>query len=334
MKLAFYCQYDKRVNEDYFLLNYPMTNEYVKLTYELKQNEYEVHTLDVYKKQNTHSDICIFLDIPSFSIDKIIDKQKTKAIAMLREAELINKINYDKKRHDEFDVILTWKNSLIDNQKYFFFPSTRFVKEQKIEVENLIDRKLCTLINSNLSSNLKGELYSHRIKAIEWFEENNLKDFDLWGYGWDTYKLIIRNRTLLSSKLLAKKRMSYQGMADDKLETLSKYKFSICFENTSTVKDYITEKIFDCFLSQDVPIYWGATNISDIIPKECFIDFRNFDSYEELYKFIKNMDDDKYLEYIFAINKFLDSEGAYKYTIDNWVNVLTNAIFRLEKENV
>ena len=41
---------------------------------------------------------------------------------------------------------------------------------------------------------------------------------------------------------------SYKGETPNKIETLSKYKFSICFENTSSEPDYISEKIFDCFL--------------------------------------------------------------------------------------
>jgi len=329
MKLAFYCQYDKRVNEDYFLLNYPMTNEYVKLTYELKQDEYEVHTLDVYKKQNIHPDICIFLDIPILSINKIIDKQKTKAIAILREAELINKINYNKNRHDEFDVILTWKNSLVDSQKYFFFPSTRFVKEQKIEVENFIDRKLCVLVNSNLSSKLKGELYSHRLKAIKWFEKNHLNDFDLYGYEWDKLKIQFKNRTIIKSKFLAPKRLSYKGTVDNKLLTMSKYKFTICFENTNNVEDYITEKIFDCFLAGTVPIYWGATNIEKIIPENCFVDFRQFSSFEDMYTFVSNMSNKKYLEYINNINLYIDSNIAYKYSLENWVYSIKKVLKRL-----
>jgi hypothetical protein len=328
--IAFYCQSDDRVKNDYFLDNYDETNEYVRLRNELKNLDYEVHSLDVFQQQNIKPNICIFLDIPTFNINKVIDKKYTKSIAMLREAELISKINYDIDRHKEFDVILTWKIELIDDKKYFFYPSTRFVYKNKIKVQNLLNRKLCTLINSNLSSNIKGELYSHRIKTIEWFEENHLEDFDLWGYGWDEYRITLRGRTIFKSKLFAKRRVSYKGIADNKLKIMSNYKFAICFENTNLVKDYISEKIFDCFLSQTVPIYWGATNISEIIPKECFINFRKFGSYDKLYSFIKNMDDKTYMSYIDAINDFLDSEKSYKFTLDNWVDAVKNTIFRLK----
>ena len=147
--LAFYCQGDKRVKKDYFLTNYDETNEYVRLKIELENIGYEVHSLDVFQKQKRNPNICIFLDIPTFNINKVINKKYTKSIAMLREAELINPINYDKNISTQFNIILTWKRELLDNKKYYFFPSTRFVKKHKIDVENYLDRKLCVLINSN-----------------------------------------------------------------------------------------------------------------------------------------------------------------------------------------
>ena len=332
--VAFYCQSDKRVQNDFFLTNYDDTNEYVKLSNELKKDDYEVHSLDVYNKQNIHPKICIFLDIPTFPISKVIDNNKTKSIAMLREAELINKINYDENRHKEFDIVLTWKRKLVDNKKYFYFPSTRFVKSYKLkDVDNYINRKLCVLINSNLTSKLPGELYSWRVKAIEWFEKNYLEDFDLWGYGWDEYRITLRGKTIFKSKLFAKRRVSYKGIADHKLKIMSNYKFAICFENTNIVKDYISEKIFDCFLSQTVPIYWGAPNIDEIIPKECFIDFREFNDFDKLYEYIKNMSDEEYMKYINSINNFLDSDKSSLFTLDNWVKSVKTAIFKLGESN-
>jgi hypothetical protein len=56
----------------------------------------------------------------------------------------------------------------------------------------------------------------------------------------------------------------------DKWDGIAPYKYSIAIENTSK-KDYWTEKISDCFLSFTVPIYFGATNISEYFPKESFI---------------------------------------------------------------
>ena len=61
------------------------------------------------------------------------------------------------------------------------------------------------------------------------------------------------------------------GTLTSKNQTMQMYKFSICYENARGLPGYITEKIFDSFLA-NVPIYWGADNISKHIPDECFID--------------------------------------------------------------
>ena len=60
--------------------------------------------------------------------------------------------------------------------------------------------------------------------------------------------------------------------------TLSKYKFSICFENSITA-GYISEKIFDCFYAGTIPIYYGDPNVKESIDPDSFIDFRKFDDY-------------------------------------------------------
>lgn len=46
----------------------------------------------------------------------------------------------------------------------------------------------------------------------------------------------------------------------DKIEWLQKYKFNICFENSS-YPGYLSEKIFDAFAAGCVPIYWGDTSL-------------------------------------------------------------------------
>jgi hypothetical protein len=53
------------------------------------------------------------------------------------------------------------------------------------------------------------------------------------------------------------------------------------------LKGWITEKIFDCFFAGTVPIYWGAPEIAELIPTDCFIDMRQFGSYPELARFLK-----------------------------------------------
>lgn len=57
---------------------------------------------------------------------------------------------------------------------------------------------------------------------------------------------------------------------DDKWDALYPYKFSIAVENSS-LPDYWTEKISDCFMAYTIPIYYGCTNIDAYFPKGSFI---------------------------------------------------------------
>ena len=80
---------------------------------------------------------------------------------------------------------------------------------------------------------------------------------------------------------------------------------------------YITEKIFDCFKARSVPIYWGASDIEKYIPKDCFIDFRDFASYEDLLNFLTSIDEKRYNFYIDNIEKLL----ADKKFLSQWFEV-------------
>jgi len=46
---------------------------------------------------------------------------------------------------------------------------------------------------------------------------------------------------------------------ENKIETISNYKFCICAENVE-YDGYVTEKIIDCFIAGTIPIYFGTSN--------------------------------------------------------------------------
>ena len=124
------------------------------------------------------------------------------------------------------------------------------------------------------------------------------------------------------SKFFAHKFPSYQGKVASKKEVLEKYKFAICYENARDISGYITEKIFDCFFAGCVPVYWGADNVSEHIPATCFIDKRNFKSYQDLYAFMSNMSDDDYLGYLQSIESYLNSEKIYPFSADYFARTI------------
>jgi len=175
------------------------------------------------------------------------------------------------------------------------------------------NKKFITLIAGNKTSPVKNELYSKRIEAIKYFA-NTKEGIEFYGVGWDNVK----------DEVLKK---AYRGKVKTKKEVLKNYKFTICYENARGLYGYITEKIFDCFAAGTVPIYWGAENITNYIPKECFIDFRDFRNYSELYAYLTNVTEKEYNSYLEAVKDYiLNDERYYYFTSEYYVDTLTEEI--------
>lgn len=229
---------------------------------------------------------------------------REKMVLVLMEPPVVHPQIYDKKFHDKFKRVLTWNDSLVNNDKYFkyYWPNS-WLGFNKFSVP-FAKKKLATLVSARKYSYEPNELYSERERAIEFFERNHPNEFDLYGRLWNT-PLNIKERLLGVPK-----RPSYQGEIPDKMETLAKYKFNICYENMGNTGGYITEKVLESLEALCVPVYLGASNITDYIPEAVFIDRRKFDSYEKLYKHLKNMNEETYFRYIQSAKKFLRSKKA------------------------
>ncbi|CAG8535208.1 10159_t:CDS:2, partial [Racocetra persica] len=74
-------------------------------------------------------------------------------------------------------------------------------------------------------------------------------------------------------------------MYDVKMDTFDLYKFQLAFEN-SNCKGYVTEKVYDSFLSDSIPIYMGAPDIDDYVPSHSIIKVTDFENVEDLAKYI------------------------------------------------
>jgi hypothetical protein len=228
------------------------------------------------------------------------------------EPPTVNPWSYNFSYHALFNKVFTMNDMFIDNNKYhkFYYPQPDLTFYQSAIPFN--EKKLCTLIAGNKQSTFPLELYSHRFEIINFFNENYPLEFDLYGPNWP-----------INLKV-------YRGMINTKRDILQHYKFCICYENTKNLDGYITEKIFDCFVSGCVPIYLGASNISQYIPYSCFIDRRKFTTNQELHNFLNSVTEAQYEEYLRNIKNFLSSEKAYLFSIDNFVNTLLTHILHLK----
>jgi hypothetical protein len=300
---------------------------YFLLKKKFLDRDYDLSTVDI--NPINDSVALIYNDAPRLYHDY---SMKDKSFLLAFESELIIKNNFDKSIHEIFNKIFTWSDDLIDNEKYIKFNfSHLLVNDISLSLQN--KNKFCCIIAGNKNANDPRELYSKRIEAIRFFEQNYSSDFDLYGTGWDLYLYLgnkVVNSADLKKPLFAPIFPSYKGKVESKKDTLSNYKFSICYENAKDIPGYITEKIFDCFFAGCVPVYWGANNVGDHIPSSCFIDKRDFSTYEELYLFLATMKDSVYLEYLNSIKNFLSSGKASafdaNYVTDNIVNTILKDI--------
>jgi len=79
-----------------------------------------------------------------------------------------------------------------------------------------------------------------------------------------------------------------------KLETLKDYRFSICFEHK--VRDgYHSEKLFHAKVAGTIPIYWGASTVSQDFNPDCFINLNDFESIDAMVERIKEIDQNEAL---------------------------------------
>ena len=266
------------------------------LAHSIKEKGYKVKETRSFKRLKNVKHIIVF-DIHKKKFNRIKRIPKQRLTLFTWEPPVVIPENHDQKYHRFFSKVYTFNDDVIDNQKYFKFYYPDLSPMLK-DIPKFEDKKLCCLIASNKTSKHKNEIYTERENAIRYFEEYAPKEFDLFGGGWNKENF-----------------PSYQGVIGDKAKTLPNYKFSICYENTKNMNGYITEKIFHSFHSGCVPIYLGAENITDYIPSNCFIDKRNFKSYNELFVYLKRMSKEDYLEYLENIQNYLNSEKAKLFSV-------------------
>lgn len=274
-----------------------------------RQNRIELKSLDMVQNFET-VDAFLFWDFPNVDSPLVVRAMTSNkpCYLVIAESPIVRPDNWIQRNHNHFTKIFTYGDDIIDDKRYF---KLNYVTDMPAAIPRDLDTKkrLCTMIAGCKHVKHELSLYPHRIDAIRWFEKHHPEDFDLYGVGWNPADF-----------------PSYRGRIDSKLDVLRTYRFSICYENIRDINGYITEKIFDCLKAGCVPVYWGAKNVSDHIPRGCFIDKRDFRDYESLYVYLKEMSDDAYQKYLQNIAAFLGSEKAIPFTTEIFVKTLLEQV--------
>lgn len=256
--------------------------------------------------------------------------------AIITETNFIHPDNSNMSLLKEYDHLFSWNQNILNSNL-----ATKILFSHPLD-KTIVDgfytrNQLVVLFASNRS--LRGwypkyNLYNERVKTIRWFERNAPNDFVLYGRKWN---LSARLPTRLGGFVHSLEKKipfnycpfpSWRGVIDNKHDILKKSRFSIVYENIKGLNGYITEKIFDAFVAGNVPIYWGAKDISHYIPNNCFIDRRDFSNHNELYKYIKNISEDEYLSYQSSIKNFIENDSK-EFSCNHFAEVISSKIVEL-----
>lgn len=260
---------------------------------------------------------------------------------ILFEPAVRRPFNWKLSHRKNYKKIFTWNDDVIDYAR--MRDKNDDNKYIKINFPNRIPKKivfppmrkkLLTMIVGNKASPHPHQLYSERLKMINWFEKNHPDVFDFYGINWNEYKFHGKfahlNRFKFLTNILTSisppRHSSYKGKINKKKDTLMKYNYAICFENSKNTNGYITEKIFDCFFSGCIPIYWGAPNINDYVPDKTYINMNDFQDYQTLFNYLINISESEYDSYIKEIKKYLKSDKIKQFSDVSFSDIITNTI--------
>lgn len=136
---------------------------------------------------------------------------------------------------------------------------------------------------------------------------------DVFGRGWEDTGNMPQHQAVR----LAAIHSAFKGACDDKHGLLSRYKFTIAYENTA-FPGYVTEKVIDAIVAASVPVYLGAPDITEQLPAEAFVDVRALGSPEVISAHLDKMTEIEATTIIEAGQKFLCSSQGQRYTYEGF----------------
>lgn len=153
------------------------------------------------------------------------------------------------------------------------------------------------------------------------FGQQYPEDCDLFGDGWRGQKIswcpFLHRKPNLCQRTESID-LSAEERSSAKRKKLGNYKFVIASENYAGSRGYISEKIFDALLGGSIPVYLGEQNITNFVPRSCFIDARDFQSLENLVKKLEGMSEEEWQQIRSAGKAFFSAKGFLEFTTEKF----------------
>lgn len=272
-------------------------------------------------------DYIIFSNAPSPSDEIYISAKSShqdKLILIVTEPKVVVPQGHDINFIQNFAYVFTFNDDLVashDNVYKFNLPQPHKIRSEFIPLE---ERKDIVLVGANKSPyrNRQSSLHNFKIKLIRDLESSKVQ-IDIFGPEWKQAKKYPIIKKLLFWRYHYYNFKGLKGYTTNKLQEVANYKFSLVVEN-SEQDGYISEKVFEAMFSYAVPIYYGAPNIENYIPIECFIHARNYASNDQLIEYVKNLSQQEIENYVHNAQKFLSSDKFLPFlAITNAHNIIT-----------
>ena len=235
-------------------------------------------------------DSFLFIDCPDRQhplVQRAFESQKARYLVIERPA-CQQPDNWRPDVHEWFERIFTWDDRLVDHVKFIKMHCARRFPQPPISVEK---DGFCVLLDSTWDGQ-----EDMRLPTIRWFEQHHPEQFDLYGRGWDAGRF-----------------PSYRGPGEQKVPTLARYRFALCYERTAQEAGYVTAALFNCLEARCIPVYLGAPNIDEYVPPDCYIDRRSFGSDEDLYTFLADFSESDHRGFLERIERFLNTASPYQH---------------------
>jgi len=232
------------------------------------------------KSQNPWNGITFFTDKMLHLASKV--SSTVKIAWILEPGDLLPGLhNLVKQYEDSFDFIFTYEKNLLerDPSKYKFqHCDTACIGWDNHKLHE--KTKLVSMVFSD-----KTWLPGHKLRHIiakQLIPKINYDKIDLFGTGTDKP---LKNKSTGTNE----------------------YMFQLAIENMKR-PNYFADKIYDCFATGTVPIYWGAPNIADYFDERGII---TFDNPQELADILFSLTEEKYSSMLpYVVNNF---ERVQKY---------------------
>ena len=231
--------------------------------------------------------------------------------------------------------ILTYDLDEVDGQKVFWLPYSLDMKAGCRNRESVLEQArphLLGMVNSWKKSELPGDLYGKRNRLAIQAGKILKREMFLAGSGWDRHlvHLLKWQRSLakrcpsFARSLFRWPNSAYRGVLElgkAKLQALATCEFALVPENCSSLRGYITEKIFNALFAGCIPIYQGHPEATRWLPPETFVPMERFRNGAQLVQFLRAMTLEEKKAYQEAGTRFLEGRAMEFFDVDKYVDV-------------